>query len=200
MLASSSTLTALLAARERASGGAVNEQAWAATTCAWSTPTAVTPCASTRCRRPSPRIGTRAPSRRWSAPPSAPPRPAPWTRWIGALCRRERVVHVDAAHAGSATICPELRASSTGSSTPTALHQLLHCGIATPVLRRKMGVCIPDLWRFPPPAARASSCSAPAGPARPRCSNSGSRMRSTSICSTMPCTWSCWRGRNGCGT
>ena len=29
-----------------------------------------------------------------------------------------------------------------------------------------MGPCIPDPWRSPPPAARASSCSAPAGPAR----------------------------------
>ena len=34
-----------------------------------------------------------------------------------------------------------------------------HFGIETPVLRRKMGVCIPDLWRSPPPADPRDSAS-----------------------------------------
>ena len=77
---------------------------------------------------------------------------------------------------------------------------MLRFGIATPIFRRKIGSCTPDPWRSRPTAARASSCSAPAGPARRPGSSSGSRTRSTSICSTMPCIWSCSPDHSGCGT
>ena len=149
--ASSSTLTALLAARERASGGAVNEQGLGRDNLR------LVHTDGRHAMRVDAADGHRRGSGRGHYPGD------------GLRHRRHHLVRrrgpggsaPSAAASGWCTSPPPMpaatpsapssAASSTGLSTPTALHQLLHFGIATPVLRRKTGVCIPDLWRSPPP-------------------------------------------------
>ena len=106
--------------------GGEDRRASGAGTCASSTPTPVTRCVRTRSRlghRRGPRgrrDAGRWCARRWARRPRATVDPV---RAVGEVCRREGVwLHVDAAHAGSATICPEHRGSRRRGGARRQLH------------------------------------------------------------------------------
>ena len=89
-----------------------------------------------RWRRRSPRTAPPAVCRwRWWRP-SAPPRPPASTRSseIAAICARERLwLHVDAAYAGSAAVCPELRDLFAGWEAADSIVMNPHKWLFTPV-------------------------------------------------------------------
>lgn len=67
---------------------------------------------------------------------------------IAAVCRRERVfLHVDAAYAGSAAICPELRATLAGLELADSLVVNPHKWLFTPIDCSILYVRDPDLLR-----------------------------------------------------
>ena len=123
--ASSGLITALAAARAAAPTGESSSapstrtrrrrrpRGCSSSTCGRRRSTTRTPCEPTRSTSPTParssrRSGRRRPRRSTRSPPSpsAPPTAGVW-------------LHVDAAYAGAAAVCPELRHTSQGGSAPT---------------------------------------------------------------------------------
>ena len=113
--------------RARALGGREGRADARAWSCARCPRTASTACAPT---------GSTSPTRRSWSPPSAPPRPPRWipVPALADLCAQTGTwLHVDAAYAGRAMVCPEFRWAFDGVERADSLVVNAHKWMLTPM-------------------------------------------------------------------